>query len=709
MPPELQRAYAEHRFDDVVRLARELGAAINSHAEALMLAANAAIRSNALPDADHWLTLLRNGHQDNPALQRVHANVLNRLGVIAGDDGQHERARTLLQRALAVDAQNMTAQFNLALEWRRCGRDDAAVPLLIALQDADPQDEAVNLNLAECHAFSGNTTAVADLMDTQSVSGFSERSRWRRVALDALVDDHWPALLQGESDAQSGADITVAAALARIEQGQRDAAVLIAEAGIAAYAGVPPMFRCTLAAKLHPGSIMDSSGVIDAERARWQSSFAEIALRDLRSISPALSQLSWSNFALGYHGRNDLALQSAYGDWLCAAARQMRPDLRPDLRPRGDRKARVILVSSHWRHCTVGHYFQSWVGALASSAELDVMVVAIGPHFDDLTHSIGAQGATMHRLDGDVDADHIAEALLGLAPDLILYPELGMDVRLLPVAALRLAPVQVMAWGHPVTSGLPTIDAYISCADMEPPGAQAHYRERLQLLPGIGTRYTPPQRPHIGSRAELGLHPGPLVVVPQSGVKIHPDNDCIYRDLLDAAPTTHLLFFENESTQVTQRLRARLANTLPASSMRRVAFHPLCSREQFLRVVGSCNLMLDCVHWSGGNTALDALRMGTPILTTPGDFMRGRQCAAMLRQLGLEDELTATPEQLAARAAALLSSDQLPVLRRQIDARFERLLEGDVALSALRQIVIRLLDESSKVLPSSQFPVSGGN
>jgi len=45
------------------------------------------------------------------------------------------------------------------------------------------------------------------------------------------------------------------------------------------------------------------------------------------------------------------------------------------------------------------------------------------------------------------------------------------------IAGLRLAPVQCTAWGHPVTSGLPTIDYYLSSQLMEPENAQAHYSE----------------------------------------------------------------------------------------------------------------------------------------------------------------------------------------------------------------------------------------
>jgi predicted O-linked N-acetylglucosamine transferase (SPINDLY family) len=68
--------------------------------------------------------------------------------------------------------------------------------------------------------------------------------------------------------------------------------------------------------------------------------------------------------------------------------------------------------------------------------------------------------------------------------DVLIYPEIGMDPATAKLAALRLAPVQATSWGQPQTSGLPTIDYYLSAEALEPPGAQAHYTEKLELLPG---------------------------------------------------------------------------------------------------------------------------------------------------------------------------------------------------------------------------------
>ena len=79
-----------------------------------------------------------------------------------------------------------------------------------------------------------------------------------------------------------------------------------------------------------------------------------------------------------------------------------------------------------------------------------------------------------------------------------------MDPLMTQLAALRLAPIQCVTWGHPVTSGLPTVDYFLSSELMEPKDGQDHYSERLIRLPGIGVCYAKPviPRPLLNKTAQ---------------------------------------------------------------------------------------------------------------------------------------------------------------------------------------------------------------
>ena len=70
---------------------------------------------------------------------------------------------------------------------------------------------------------------------------------------------------------------------------------------------------------------------------------------------------------------------------------------------------------------------------------------------------------------------------------------------------------------------------------------------------------------------------------------------------------------------------------------------PRMGAAAFRGVLAASDVVLDTVRWSGGNTSLDAIAAGTPVVALPGRFMRGRQTAAMLAAMGLDTLVAASP------------------------------------------------------------------
>ena len=116
------------------------------------------------------------------------------------------------------------------------------------------------------------------------------------------------------------------------------------------------------------------------------------------------------------------------------------------------------------------------------------------PGQDDVAQRLAAR-ADRFRPCPRMRPSQVAAVIREDAPDVLVYPELGMDATTFAVASLRLAPLQCAAWGHPVTTGHATIDVFFTAGAMEPADAASHYRERLVALPGIGTRYARPAVP----------------------------------------------------------------------------------------------------------------------------------------------------------------------------------------------------------------------
>lgn len=371
--------------------------------------------------------------------------------------------------------------------------------------------------------------------------------------------------------------------------------------------------------------------------------------------------LIWGNFLLAYQGMNDRDLQTRYGAFLTDLLRNDAPEFFQPLEIQPEpvgRRLKVGFLSSFLRNCTVGSYFKSWITAIDKS-RLEIFVYYTGHAQDAVTKEIAEASDHFVQLAGLTPG--IARRVRSDALDILVYPEIGMDAGVCTLAAMRLAPVQCAAWGHPVTTGYPNMDYFFSSALMEPENAADHYSEKLVLLDGLGTCYEQPVLPQAGSRKEFGLpEERTLYLCPQSLFKIHPDNDEVLVSVLEGDPNGTLVFFQgmfNASTSIFIARMEKLFEARGIDKTGRVKFLPRALHEDYLKVNLLCDVMLDTLHWSGGNTSLDALACGLPIVTLPGELMRGRQSFGMLAAIGLT-ELIAHDKEEYVRIAIRLGRDR---------------------------------------------------
>ena len=409
-----------------------------------------------------------------------------------------------------------------------------------------------------------------------------------------------------------------------------------------------------------------------------------------------------NNFFLAYQGGNDVAFQRDYAEFMRRVAEKVMPgEIAP--MPCNDttgRRIRVGFCSRFFYISTAGNYFASWITDLDRSV-FEVFIYHNHVTNDDLTARLRA--ASDHFLQSEESFVFFQKRIRADQLDILVYPEIGMDRVAFSLAALRLAPVQICAWGHPVTPGHKTIDYFLSCAAMEPPGAQAHYNERLLLLPGIGTRY---ERPQISAtvaeknRLDYELpEDRNLYLFPQSLFKIHPANDRLIVSVLANDENATLVMFAGQNQDITHRFVARLSAAFAeqgVSQQGRVKILPAVSHDDYKQINRLCDVMLDSLYWSGGNTSLDALAMGLPIVTLPGELMRGRQTMAMLTLLGI-DELIANSNEDYLKIALRLATDK-PYryeISQRIIANQARLFDDPVPPRAFAKILEGLVRESA--------------
>ena len=71
-------------------------------------------------------------------------------------------------------------------------------------------------------------------------------------------------------------------------------------------------------------------------------------------------------------------------------------------------------------------------------------------------------------------------------------------------------------------------------------------------------------------------------------------------------------------------LKKRLFSSFP-DIIPRVRFMPVLPKDEYLNLIALSDVILDTLYYTGGaNTTYDAFAAGTPVVTLPGKFHRGR-------------------------------------------------------------------------------------
>ena len=244
------------------------------------------------------------------------------------------------------------------------------------------------------------------------------------------------------------------------------------------------------------------------------------------------------------------------------------------------------------------------------------------------------------------------------------------------------------------TSGMPTVDYFLSSDLMEPPEAADHYSERLVRLPNLSIYYEPVQMDASApDRAEYGLRSDAVVFFcGQSLFKFLPQFDQVFASIAKRVANCQFVFLrglgaERISILFQERLdRAFSSAGLNASEYCLVL--PFLSQSQFMSLVGLCDIFLDSVGWSGCNTTLESLTHDLPIVTMPQAFMRSRHSAAILQMMGIDETIARTVDEYVSIAAELANdSGNRRMLSRKIADSKSRVYRDTAPIAALQDFL----------------------
>jgi CRISPR-associated protein Csy1 len=533
------------------------------------------------------------------------ADVAYLRGLIAQKRGDHASAVIHFKLAITERNTESTFHFTLGESLIALKRFDAALEHLARFLELvaadDPRRAGACLMCAACRS------ALED------PSGADE---WYRRAL-ALAPDDPSVLSKAIRFLYLESRIEEARALADRRQGA---------------APDDPVHRIERALLLP--AIYDSRDEIAATRARLSRDLDALLERPAARVEAPEQAILPTAFYLAYHGENNVDLLKK----LCAVCRRVYPaatQLPGPLRlARRTGRLRVGFVSASFYAHSVARVTIGLIRDLPRD-RFSVTVFSITPTEDDFHRRIVAAADRHVILSRNIEEARRVIAEAGL--DALIFTDLGTTPVTYFLALWRLAPVQAVTWGHPETSGIDTVDYFFSADAVEIESAQRHYTETLVRSKAFFMpAFDRPVLDRALGRRELGLPENrALYACLQAPYKFHPDFDAVLAGILDGDPTGEILLLDLRRSW-TDQLRARLARSL-GSRLERVRFLPRMRQERYLATVAAADVSLDPLHFVGGNSSIEAMALGVPIVTLPATHLRGRLTFGLYAEMGFFD------------------------------------------------------------------------
>ena len=432
------------------------------------------------------------------------------------------------------------------------------------------------------------------------------------------------------------------------------------------YGAMATASRLNAAMLLPP--IVPRSAELAAARARLRGDLEILAAAEFAPVREDLflQRIGRTLFYLAHQCEPEVAEQKLLAALLAKVAPSL-VEAAPELaRRRPAAATRVAFVSAYLCDHSIGKMLAEVLFFLNQDARLQVFAL----HLEN-GHAARPGDHVRQFLEAHLGADRslvlpatlagARGAVLDLGVDVLLYPDVGMEITSYFLAFSRLARVQVVWWGHPVTTGLASVDYFLGL-DTEVDGASDHYAEQLVRASWVNTapfQIKALERQPRGDLLERDPG-GALYLILGRLFKVHALFDDILLDVLEADPTGVVAVVSEPQRQLTslmfRRLRASAGARNRAHLLERLR---VVDYWNYVNALSNARVALDTYPYGGCLTALDALSNGVPLVVLPGPLERGRHAMSIYGQMNLTDFVARDAADYVRLAVALATDDDV--------------------------------------------------
>ena len=451
---------------------------------------------------------------------------------------------------------------------------------------------------------------------------------------------------------------------------------------------------------------------LNTVRQQWSQDLNELhnLLENLTCEDPVWETLyahSWamSHFYLAYQMKNDRHLYEQYCDVL---EQIMSPRLskfmqaRPQRERQHDTPIRVGIISPHLYNHNGSIWSLGWLQTMIENPKYELYSYNLSDIEDSGTERFAAI-STYRRLSINAETPEPGlQQIIDDELDLLLFTNIGMHPVSRILSVLRLAPIQALGWGHPVTSGSKNIDVYFSGTSMETEDSDNHYSEKLWQLPNTGLNYPTPwaedTSDQLHEKYQLPTN-RPLINSMQSTFKYIPKYDWILAELASRKPHILIVMVNHMgSDEVIEQFKSRLRPHFERHKLDmdyNLRILPRLNHDDYLSMFTISRLTLDTIEWNGGNSSFQSFAKGCPVVTLPTQYMRGRHTASMLEMMDITDLITTDESDYLNRSCRLLDDEiYYADIKQKITSRSHRLFNDQSVATSFQNAVENLCRKS---------------
>ena len=350
-------------------------------------------------------------------------------------------------------------------------------------------------------------------------------------------------------------------------------------------------------------------------------------------------------------------IASSHAGTICRNTSSNLRFMRTDHQTKG-RRLRIGYVSQKFNNHAGAHLIASLFG-LHNRENFEIFAYSIGHNDRSVYRQRIMQGCEhfidIHHCNFTEAAQRISDDGINILVDLGVYNSFSRT----EIFALRPAPIQVSYLGFPGTSGADFYDYILTDRTVTPPDQQQWYSESFVYLP---TCYqvndhllrVPDQIPE---RSQCSLPDNVFVFCCfNNSYKIEPIIFEVWMRILSRVPDA-VLWLLHHSPETTGNIRREAESN--GISGARLIFAEKLPKDLHLARHKLAGLFLDTLIYNAHTTASDSLRVGVPVVTTPGLTFASRVASSLLKAVDLPEMITANLDEYEELAVKLATDNVL--------------------------------------------------